>query len=99
MRRILSILVLLFCLTAGSRAQTYFEKIHGGKGDQFGYGVAVTSGGFAACGHTALPGSLITDAWVLRFNGTGDTIWTRKFGGTGIDNARSLTVTPDSSIV
>ena len=99
MRTIL-VCIIVFCFfPVYAGAQETFEKIFGGKGDQFGFGVALMTGGYVVCGHTALPGSLITDAWVLRLNAQGDTLWTKKTGGDGIDDTRSVIVTPDSGIV
>jgi hypothetical protein len=96
---LLTILIITLLFTTGGTSQPLFEKIYGGKGDQYGFGVAVTNGGYAVCGHTALPGSMITDAWVLYLDQNGDTLWTRKYGGTGIDEARSVIVTPDSALL
>jgi hypothetical protein len=94
---ILSFFLIIFAFPG--RTQTLFEKIYGGKGDQFGFGVAITPGGYAVAAHTALPGSLITNAWILYLNEEGDTLWTRTFGGTGIDDVRSVIFTADSSLV
>jgi hypothetical protein len=99
MKHFLSFLLFVSAMSVHTSAQLSFEKIYGGKGDQYGYGIAITGGGYAVCGHTALPGSLITDAWVLLLDQDGDTVWTRQYGGDGIDDARSVMVTTDSSLV
>lgn len=99
MKKRFCFLFFLTCLSIIVNGQTLFEKIYGGKGDQFGFGVAITPGGYAVAGHTALPGSLITDAWILYLDEAGDTLWTRTFGGSGIDDARSVIITGDSALV
>lgn len=92
-------LLFLGIVTMSAKAQFSFEKTYGGKGDQFGFGVALLPDGYVACGHTAAPGSLITDGWILSLDAHGDTLWTRKAGGSGIDHSRSVIVTPDSCLV
>ncbi len=99
MRHLVPILLLVILVSDPAQSQPTFERTYGGKGDQYGFGVAVLPDGYAVCGHTALPGSLITDVWVLRLNEDGDTIWTRQYGGPGIDNGRSILVTDDSNLV
>lgn len=99
MRTVFASIIVLCFLPVFTAAQETFEKIYGGKGDQFGFGAALMTGGYVVCGHTTVPGPLITDAWILRLNTQGDTIWTRKAGGAGIDDTRSVIVTSDSAIV
>lgn len=42
---------------------------------------ALPDGGFAVCGYTQDP-ILATQAWILRFDSAGDTLWTRTWGPT-----------------
>jgi hypothetical protein len=99
MKRTALTFIALVLLIPGGTCQMAWEKIYGGKGDQFGYGVAIAPGGYAVAGHTALPGSLITDAWILFLDEAGDTLWSRTFGASGIDDTRSVIVTGDSAMV
>lgn len=99
MRSFILLCLLGFAAFIHGTGQPLFEKIVAVPGDQAGSGVAVVPGGYAVCGHTAVPGSLVTDAWILLFDEDGDTLWTRTFGGPGIDDTRSILWTADSSLV
>ncbi|NLP06060.1 T9SS type A sorting domain-containing protein [Candidatus Fermentibacteria bacterium] len=50
---------------------------------------ALPDGGFAVCGYTQ-DSILATQAWILRFDSAGDTLWTRTWGLQYIDKAVSL---------
>jgi hypothetical protein len=76
-----------------------WQKFYGGTGWDSGYDVCETSdGGFVAAGRTPEgPGS--NCAFLVRTNASGDSIWTRTYGGTGYDIAISITATFDGNYV
>jgi hypothetical protein len=39
------------------------------------------------------------DAWIIKLNSAGDTVWTRAMGGTGDDEASAISVTSDGSYI
>lgn len=55
--------------------------------------------GYLAVGFTALYGAGSYDGWLLKVNAAGDTVWTKTFGGTGIDFLYSICPTPDHNYV
>lgn len=64
-----------------------------GSGDN-AYCITTTlDGGYIAAGVTHPSGTPYLDALVLRLNASGDTLWTRTYGGTGDDQAYSIIAT------
>lgn len=39
------------------------------------------------------------DFWIVKLNGTGNLIWQKTFGGSGLDQARSIEQTPDNGFI
>jgi len=76
-----------------------WQKFYGGTGWDSGYDVCETSdGGFVAAGRTPEgPGG--NCAFLVRTNSSGDSVWTRPYGGTGTDYALSITATFDGKYV
>jgi hypothetical protein len=50
----------------------------------------VADGGFIIAGYTDSYGAGNNDAWVIRTGAAGDTLWTRTFGGNGVDRGYAL---------
>ncbi|HTF02498.1 MAG TPA: T9SS type A sorting domain-containing protein [Bacteroidia bacterium] len=65
----------------------------------FFYDVECTrDGGFLCAGGTYGPGAGDEDMYLVRFNPTGDTLWTKTYGGARVDEARGVIETEDSLI-
>ena len=60
---------------------------------------ALTSGGFAVCGHTETAGEGEDDALLFKINDDGDQIWTRTFGGTRADVGTAVCETPEGDLI
>jgi hypothetical protein len=58
-------------------------------------GQRIEDGGFILAGYTASFGNGSMDAWLLRLNADGDTLWTRTYGGENYDFGTSVIQTPD----
>src|SRR5256885_10722757 len=61
---------------------TLWTKIYGGTSVEYGYDVRQTSdGGYILCGQSSTwnPGNY--DAYLIRINSNGDTLWTKVIGG------------------
>lgn len=56
-------------------------------------------GGYVAAGHTGQIGSLIQDAWVLKANSAGDSLWAFVYGGPGHEEFRSVQQTTDGGYI
>jgi hypothetical protein len=67
-----------------------WEKVYSGPRDDFAYDLKPTyDGGYILCGGTEIdPG--YDDFLIIRTDASGDTVWTRHFGGPGYDAAYSI---------
>jgi hypothetical protein len=61
---------------------TLYTRTFGGPGDDRGYSVErTTDGGFVVVGSTATFGAGNLDVYLVKTNATGDTLWTKTYGG------------------
>jgi hypothetical protein len=82
MKKLLLIAVLIFVSLSKADSQTSWEKLFSGiSTDVFRCVKEVPSGGFIAAGYTADSTASDTDAYVVRMNINGDTIWTFRYNG------------------
>jgi hypothetical protein len=58
-------------------------------------GQATADGGYIFIGYTASFGMGSMDAWLLRLDADGDTLWTKTYGGENYDSGTSVVQTPD----
>ncbi|MBU0507975.1 T9SS type A sorting domain-containing protein [bacterium] len=79
--------------------QELWTQSYGGSGLEIGYALCETDdGGFILAGQTnSLPGG--NNAWIVRTTAGGDTLWTRKLGGSQRDECYAIAKTPDSGFV
>lgn len=70
------------------------------RGNQIAYAVQeLADGGFTMAGYTDEFDTLGRQAFLLRIDAQGDTLWTRSWGGYGDEYLRSLVFAPDSGLV
>jgi hypothetical protein len=104
MRHLRTTLFLLCCLlTAAAHAQsgpdTLWTHTYGGSGNDWCYAVRQTSDeGFIFAGQSNSISSQY-DVYLVRTNCDGDTLWTRRFGGSGNDGARAICETTDGGFI
>ncbi|MBM3331189.1 hypothetical protein FJY68_04965 [candidate division WOR-3 bacterium] len=83
-------------LRLDSNGDTLWTRTYGGADYDEVYGVDTTAdGGFIFTGQTRSFGAGGEDVWLLRTNSSGDTLWTRTFGGAGSDLGAVVIETPD----
>ncbi len=88
---------LLFSLPAFS--QQTWERTYGGSSYDGGFSVQqTTDGGYVVAGRTFSFGNG-WQAYLVKTNASGDTLWTRNFGGTGYDEGYSIQQTQDGGYV
>lgn len=58
-------------------------------------GQPTADGGYILIGYTASFGMGSMDAWLLRLDADGDTLWTKTYGGENYDSGTSVVQTPD----
>jgi hypothetical protein len=97
------ITIFLFLLTIVINAQTPPEvswtKSFGGSGMDWGYYSEQTNdGGYITVGRKD-NGSLNMDAWLIKTDADGDTMWTRYYGDTYIDEAYVVKQTSDGGYI
>lgn len=94
--------VLLFC-TRSLNAQspdTAWTKTFGGIDYDLGYSVQqTTDGGYIVAGYTESYGAGDYDVYLIKTNSSGDTLWTRTFGGTNDDLCFSVQQTTDGGYI
>ncbi|MEI6816923.1 MAG: T9SS type A sorting domain-containing protein [Bacteroidota bacterium] len=76
----------IFLIRTDSLGDTLWTKTYGGAGDEKGYAVQQTSdGGFIITGYTNSFGIVNDDAYLIKTNSNGDTLWTKTYGGSSYD--------------
>ena len=79
---------------------TLWTRAYGGPGSDNGNDIALTNdSGMIVVGPTNSFGAGNYDAWVLRLNRNGDTLWTRTFGGDSADIPRSVLALSDGGFL
>jgi len=85
---------------AQAPGDTLWTKCYGGPGSDKGAEVQLTSdGGYIITGRTGSFGAGAQDAYLIRTDANGDTLWTKTYGGTDWDYAYSLKQTTDSGFI
>jgi hypothetical protein len=76
---------------------TMWVRTYGGTNNDIGYSICVCSdGGYLAAGYTSSLGSGPQSAYIVRIDQSGDTIWTRAYGGSSWDGAHYVYATADT---
>jgi hypothetical protein len=87
----------VYLVKTDSLGNTKWQKTYGGSDWDFGYSVKQTGdGGFLLAGQTYSYGSGNGDAYLIRTNKNGDTLWTHTYGGPGYDVANTILNEGDS---
>lgn len=101
----LIVFALIFMLPVYIAAQvpgTLWTKTLGGSLSEKGYDIKQTSdGGFIVAGHTYSFGAGNGDAWLIRINPNGDTLWAHTYGdgGGSYESAQSVYQTSDGGFI
>jgi len=73
-----------------------WSNTYGRSGDDFAYSLVNTSdGGYALAGYTSSSGAGYYDFYMVKTDSAGNKQWSKTYGGTGDDEARSLIQTSD----
>ncbi len=90
----------VYIIKTNVSGDTLWTRTYGGTGDDEGYSVQHTpDGGYIIAGYTRSYGAGNEDVYLIKTNASGDTLWTRTYGGTGEDFGYSVQQTADSGFV
>jgi hypothetical protein len=77
-----------------------FERTYGGSGDDIGSSVQqTTDGDYIVAGSTYSFGTGSSDVYLIKTDPSGDTLWTRTYGGSDIDYGYSVLQTTDGDYI
>jgi hypothetical protein len=83
-----------------SSGNTLWSRYYGGTANDFGYGVQqTTDGGYIVTGATRSFGFDYSQVYLVKTNASGDTLWTRTYGGMGSDWGYSVQQTSDGGYI
>ncbi len=90
----------IWLIRTDADGDTLWTRTFGGDTADLGHSVFATSdGGFVLCGQTMSFGAGSYDAWLIKTDSIGDTLWSRTFGGTSDDRGYSVQQTADGGYV
>ncbi len=99
MKNLRCLFLILFLFASQVFTQTYdtiWTKTYGGPYDENGYTVHQTADdGYIISGYTKSTGAGESDAWLLKTDSNGDTLWTKVFGGETWDWGEDVLQTKD----
>ncbi len=88
-----------FVVKTNGGGDTLWTRVYGRSHHDIAYCVQQTvDGGYIVAGHTYTLGATM-DFYVVRISELGDTLWTRTYGGSGTDAAKTLQQTADGGYV
>jgi len=90
----------IWLLKTDANGDTLWTRTYGGSGGDEGWSVQqTTDGGYIVAGATISFGAGDYDAWLLKTDADGDTLWTRTYGGTDMDWGYSVQQTTDGGYI
>ena len=90
----------VYLIKTDSLLNELWTKTYGGTDWDFGNCIEqTTDGGFIICGSTYSYGKGNEDYYLIKTNATGDTLWTKTYGGTKEDVANSVIQTSDGGYI
>ncbi len=90
----------VFLIKTDINGNTLWTKTYGGMGDDIGRSVEQTSdGGYIVAGHTFSFGIGDRDIYLIKTDSTGNALWTKTYGGMGIDEQWSVHQTNDGGYI
>jgi len=90
----------VYLLRTDSSGDTLWTRTYGGDQRDYGWEVVVTpDGGFAVAAQTASFGAGRDDVYLVKTDASGDSLWTRTYGGSSLDYGFSLQHTSDGGYV
>jgi Secretion system C-terminal sorting domain len=79
-----------YLIKTDGNGDTLFTKLYGGSAPDGIYQLKQGAGGIVLAGHTSSFGAGAHDFYVIKILESGDTVWTKTFGGSGPDQLRGF---------
>ncbi|HTW92597.1 MAG TPA: hypothetical protein VMH22_12940 [bacterium] len=90
----------VYLIKTNASGDTLWTRAYGGTNDDWGKSVQQTSdGGYIIAGWTTSFGAGGYDVYLIKTNASGDTLWTRTYGGTSNDVGNSVQQTSDGGYI
>jgi hypothetical protein len=90
----------IYLIKTDANGNQQWSRIYGGSAMEWGKTVEQTSdGGYMIAGTTASYGAGQADIYLIKTNATGDTLWTKTFGGSAYDWGNSVQQTSDGGYI
>ena len=90
----------VYLIKTNAQGGTVWTRTYGGGSGDRGNSVALTAdGGYIITGYTWSFGAGNADVYLVKVNSSGDTVWTRTFGGTSDDEGYSVQQTTDGGYI
>lgn len=100
LRLILYLILISTFQTLRAQPDTLWTRTYGGDNTEIGFSAGQTAdGGFIIVGRTASFGAGSNDAWLIKTDASGDTVWTKTFGGSTGDVFNSVEQTMDGGYI
>jgi len=89
-----------YLIKTDANGDTLWTRVYGGSGNDKGYYVQQTSdGGYIVAGYTNSFGAGSYDIWLIKTDASGDSLWSRTYGGSGSDICKYAQQTSDGGYV
>ncbi len=90
----------VFVVRTDASGDTLWMRAFGGPSPDYGYGVCETGdGAYVVAGYTMSLGAGAEDVYLLKIDDAGNVLWTKTYGGAGLDEARSVCSTSDGCVI
>ncbi|UCE18593.1 MAG: DJ-1/PfpI family protein, partial [Gemmatimonadota bacterium] len=90
----------VYLIKTDSNGDELWTRTFGGPEEDIGRSACEMSDGtYIICGYTESFGAGGSDVWLIKTNSDGDTLWTRVFGGHGLDVGWDVRTTSDGGLI